>query len=587
MPTNGWMTPYDVYSGALGMSDARMQNRIMAMKLKTLQQDQSFQAALDTLGQGANALGAQQPPAQNTTQNPILSPVRLSMPGGAPRPSAGISPSGGVDQGSPAAPATTPTNALSPQAGQSGQGGQAGIDPSDPRVQNIAKQYPRQWAAYQADQQTLLQEQIKSAAETAERIAQVNHRAGEVYWNNHPLLSRLGPASIPEEEGPVTVGGKVIGYRVKMPGGKYQFVKGSADRAPTVHSFTVGDKRVDKQWDPATGRWVTVSSGPRKLDEDSGSGTWASSGTGTDLTKVPAGETNEEALQGLSAADRALVNGLVNYKIPLPSGMALRSPKWQKILAAATGYDPTFDVTQYNARQRLRVDFNSGKAAVNIRSLNTAIGHLDTLKKKADALGNRDMPIWNTIANKGLSAIGDKRVVEFNMAANAVESELAATFKGMGATDQEIKAWRENLNAAQSPEQLKGAIDTAIELMRSRLEALQSQYETGMGKPKDFHFLAPKARKILQNMGLNPEEIDPGNTGGKEPAAQKGSGQPAGSASSMPDPKANAGSKTSKAVSYLRGATSRPDAISRIKALAKVGWGKDDLESIAREAGWE
>lgn len=219
--------------------------------------------------------------------------------------------------------------------------------------------------------------------------------------------------------------------------------------------------------------------------------------------------THPEVLGSLNPGMQQIVKNITQYKIPLPSGFALKTPYWQKIMEAASVYDPSFDASQYNVRMKLKNDFVSGKAAGNIRSLNTAVGHLDSLSTKADALGNAPIQLWNKIANAGLTATGDKRVTEFNAAATAVESELAAVFKGMGATDQEIHQWRQNLSSAQSPEQLKGAIHTAVELMGSRLGALQSQYETGLGKPKNFRFLNDKSRGILQKLGADVNSLDP------------------------------------------------------------------------------
>jgi len=227
------------------------------------------------------------------------------------------------------------------------------------------------------------------------------------------------------------------------------------------------------------------------------------------VSAQPPGVKNEAALQGVTSADAAIIKSLAEYKIPLPTGFALRSPYWQNILSRTSLYDSSFDATQYNVRLAVKKDFTSGKSAINIRSLNTAVGHLDTLAQKANALNNAPIKIWNWIANAGLNAVGDKRVVEFNNAATAVESELAAVFKGMGATDQEIKVWRENLSNAQSPEQLKGAIDTAIILMGSRLDALTSGYERGLGKPKDINFLDVKSQKILTKLGANIDALDP------------------------------------------------------------------------------
>lgn len=205
----------------------------------------------------------------------------------------------------------------------------------------------------------------------------------------------------------------------------------------------------------------------------------------------------------------ALAKQLVKYATPLPTGRAATDPTLQAAQVRASELDPTFDASQYPVRQKLKQDFTSGKSAANIRSLNTAIGHLNTLSDKGNALGNEDVQLWNKISNATLSQTGDPRVTGFNNAATAVESELASVFKGMGATDQEIKQWRHNLDSSQSPQQMQEGIRTAITLMGSRMEALKSQYETGLGKPKDFQFLNDKSRKILEKLGANPDDLDP------------------------------------------------------------------------------
>lgn len=230
---------------------------------------------------------------------------------------------------------------------------------------------------------------------------------------------------------------------------------------------------------------------------------------GAATSAVPTGVVGEAALEGVSEAEKALVRKIADYKIPLPGGMALRSEKWQRILELVAAFDPSFDASQYEQRRRLRVDFTVGKGGQNIRSLNTAVGHLGTLEEKARALENSSYDLWNKIKNFGYSRIGDPRVVDFNVAANAVAGELATLFKNTSGTDQEIKAWRDQVEASQSPEQLRSAVETAVELLGSRLSVLTSQYETGMGKPKDFIVLQPKARRILKRFGVDPSVLDP------------------------------------------------------------------------------
>ncbi len=235
------------------------------------------------------------------------------------------------------------------------------------------------------------------------------------------------------------------------------------------------------------------------------------------------GLIGEKALEGVDPGMASVVKQLTDYRIPLPSGMALRTPYWQRVLELAAAYDPTFDATQYGVRLAARKDFTQGKAAKNILSLNTAIRHLETLQKASDGLQNRGLTPWNSVVNTVQSKAGASRVVRFVTAANAVENELAALFKGTGATDQEIKAWRGSFNENMSPEQLRVSITQAVELMGGRLAALQGQYQQAMGKPAAFTMLNKKSRETLTRMGIDPATVE---TTDVAPATQAGPTKP-------------------------------------------------------------
>ena len=218
---------------------------------------------------------------------------------------------------------------------------------------------------------------------------------------------------------------------------------------------------------------------------------------------------SENALKNVDPGVAQIVKQLVNYRIPLPTGFALRSPYWQNILQLASLYDPSFDATQYNVRLKLRQDFTSGKTANIIRSLNTAIGHLESFKKSADALGNVSLTALNRLKNAGGTQLGSPTVKNFDVVKNAVAGEMATVFKQTAGTDQEIQGWKDTVNASESPEQLRGAIDKMLELMNSRMQALQNQYEVGLGKPKNFRFLSDKSQKILTDFGIDINSWDP------------------------------------------------------------------------------
>ena len=198
-----------------------------------------------------------------------------------------------------------------------------------------------------------------------------------------------------------------------------------------------------------------------------------------------------------NAAQEKSAQNMAAYRLAPPSGTALRTPYWSDIIARAQGINPSFDVTMYKQRQQTRVDFSSGKAALNIRSLNTAIGHMDNLQRAADALKNTSIPAYNAAKNYGAVQTGSPTVKVFEAAASAVANELATLFKGTGATDQEIKAWRQLVNANMSPQQLDGVIQQAASLMLSRRNALEEQWNASMATTAPNLF-DPKAAKVLE-----------------------------------------------------------------------------------------
>jgi hypothetical protein len=63
------------------------------------------------------------------------------------------------------------------------------------------------------------------------------------------------------------------------------------------------------------------------------------------------------------------------------------------------------------------------------------------------------------------------------------------------------------MSASQSPAQIQAGINQMVELMAGRLQALQSQYQTGMGKQANFSFLNPQSQAILQKWGIDPTQL--------------------------------------------------------------------------------
>lgn len=221
----------------------------------------------------------------------------------------------------------------------------------------------------------------------------------------------------------------------------------------------------------------------------------------------PSGK-NDDYLSTLPTPIAAQVKALADGKMAFPSGFALKSPYWQQMLQAVSQYDPNFDAVNYNARAATRKDFTSGKSAQNMTSLNTAIGHLDALDKAFGGLKNSDYPMYNQVANAVGRNLGNTdiqtAVKDVNSKAIAVAGELAKVFRSTGMSQKEIEDWKDQISPNNSPAENKKVIESAMDLMNSRLDAIGEQYNKGMGTTADpVTLLSPKAQKIIQRLGTS------------------------------------------------------------------------------------
>lgn len=209
----------------------------------------------------------------------------------------------------------------------------------------------------------------------------------------------------------------------------------------------------------------------------------------------------DDYLKTLPANAAAMVKSLAEGRQPWPSSFALRTPYWQSLVQQVMQYDPTFDTAQAsnNARTKVRADFTSGKSAQQVNAINTVVGHLSELSDKADALGNSPVQFINSVKNWVKTQAGAPEVTNFNTAKKAVADELTRVWRQAGGAESDIKSWQTSLDAANSPAQLHEAFKTIGGLLESKLNALQSQYQQGMGT-SDIQMINPASRRSLDKL---------------------------------------------------------------------------------------
>lgn len=145
---------------------------------------------------------------------------------------------------------------------------------------------------------------------------------------------------------------------------------------------------------------------------------------------------------------------------------------------------PNYATSDYDIEKGVMKSATSGKIADSLTAFNTAISHATQAQSAADALDNGDVRTLNKVGNALGLEFGSDKTTNFNAIKSALTGEVSKVFKGGQATDAEIKEVQGPLNAANSPAQLKGALNTVIHLMNSKRDALKQQVDQGeKGKP--------------------------------------------------------------------------------------------------------
>lgn len=183
--------------------------------------------------------------------------------------------------------------------------------------------------------------------------------------------------------------------------------------------------------------------------------------------------------------------------MPMPVGRALLTPMGSYIAQKVKQLNPDFSGATYPTTAAALKAFSSGAESKKVRSLNTAIAHMDSLDELAKALQNNDTQAFNRVANYLSKETGGKAVTNFNAAKQLVADEVtSAVVQGGGGQAEREEAAR-NFASANSPEQLLGVTQVYRDLLGGQLGSLSKQYEQGTGR-KDFNrYLTPRTIKAL------------------------------------------------------------------------------------------
>jgi soluble lytic murein transglycosylase-like protein len=233
---------------------------------------------------------------------------------------------------------------------------------------------------------------------------------------------------------------------------------------------------------------------------------------GTPSLGYPPTGRNEAILANLPRGEADMIRRMVDYKLVLPARQSMNKPIWQNRVQAAGLYDPNFNQSTYEQRAKTQKDFTSGMEARQINALNTLMGHAMRLQKNWTALHNYGgwATPFNAPANWLLQAKGDPRISPTIMDLQAVPEEMMKLWRSAGGSDADLAGWKKALHLNMAPAEQKKAIEEVLGLAEGKLRGLRNQYENAMGRPADFHFLAPESSEFLKRYGIDHRDIDPG-----------------------------------------------------------------------------
>lgn len=189
---------------------------------------------------------------------------------------------------------------------------------------------------------------------------------------------------------------------------------------------------------------------------------------------------------------------IADYKSAPLTGFALRSPQGQAIMAEVRRLNPDYDATAYAAKVKARDAFATGKQGDTVRSLSVATSHLNQLSDLVDALGNKNLRVFNTLANAYSQETGGTAPTNFDTVKNIVADEVTKAILGYGGSVQDRDKAAAVIARSNSPAQLKSSIQQYLRLMGGQLDGLRRQYVKNTGLNDFDEMLSPQAQQQIE-----------------------------------------------------------------------------------------
>ena len=200
--------------------------------------------------------------------------------------------------------------------------------------------------------------------------------------------------------------------------------------------------------------------------------------------------------QPLNPSQQATAQAILEGRMTPPSSFALRTPYWQTVMGAVFQQDPQFS----EQRAELRKGYTVGAQSKEINAINTGMAHVGVLGDAIDALNNGDVKVLNALANQLGVQTGQTPVTTFKTIVNRVGPEISKAYLGAGGSAEERGGNEKDFDPSLSPQQLKSNVAITAQLLRSKIGALQNQWDQNKSDSMpsfEDRFIMPQAKQQL------------------------------------------------------------------------------------------
>ncbi len=226
----------------------------------------------------------------------------------------------------------------------------------------------------------------------------------------------------------------------------------------------------------------------------------------------------------ISGVARAIITG----RQPGLQGFVMKSPYGQAVMNLVNAADPSFDMVNYQARQKVREDFASSKLGTtggNIALVNSTLPLLDKLQQASDKLGGVSSGSLGPLTGLANSAENAYKSGENSVALKDYETQQSITMpevikilKSTGGNKEDLELLQKNLNVNSSPDQRSKAISDLVNGLQEKVNTWQQSYQNGMGVASNQpNFLNKRSQGVMAKFGI--EGYGPAAAGGGANAA--------------------------------------------------------------------